>query len=42
MKKILGIMALGLLLSGIAYAKNDITKADFKIELLKMVKQVLF
>ena len=35
MKKILGIMALGLLLSGIAYAKNNITKADFQNRIIK-------
>jgi len=33
MKKILGIMALGLLLSGIAYAKIISLKLIFKIEL---------
>ena len=35
MKKLLGIMVLGLLLSGIAYAKNNITKADFQNRIIK-------
>ena len=42
MKKILGYYGSGFVVEWDCLCKNDITKADFKIELLKMVKQVLF